>query len=73
MTGMDAREIDRWIARVVEAENAVIETACEQALLTGEFGVKVVRRSDGTLASVAPDPEVPYGEIHEHQQGCDAG
>lgn len=70
MTGMS--EIDRFVADVVGREYAVIEQALERALTGGQHGVKVVRRG-GRLVSAEPDPEVPYGTIHEHQLPDSAG
>jgi hypothetical protein len=58
--------IDHVVAYVIARENEIIEEALERALLTGEYGVKVVRR-DGLIVSAEPHPEVPYGELHEHR------
>lgn len=61
------RLVDEAISRTMLRDAQAIEIALEQALVTGTHGVKVVRRG-GWLVSAAPDPSVPYGQIHEHHQ-----
>lgn len=61
-------DIERLIQQAVARDYARVEEACERALQGGEHGVKVIRRS-GLLVSAEPDPDVPYGEIHEHLDG----
>jgi hypothetical protein len=57
------------VLREVTRQRDAIEEAAERSLLTGEYGVKVVR-NEGRLISAEPDPSVPYGEIHEYPNGC---
>lgn len=42
-----------------------LETACEAALQTGRYGVKVQWHQDGGYV-ISVDADVPYGFIHEH-------
>jgi hypothetical protein len=43
---------------------ALVETACEAALQTGDHGVLVIK-SWGGVVKADPHPLVPYGEIYE--------
>jgi hypothetical protein len=60
-----ARAIDEYVSQILRAEYARIEWAIERAVQDGVCGVKVMR-SGGRLISAEPDPEVPYGQLHEH-------
>jgi hypothetical protein len=55
--------INEHVARVLAAQNALIEEARERALQGGVCGVRVWRH-DGKL-SVAVDPSVSYGHVYE--------
>lgn len=66
------------VMEVIKADSARVEDACERALLGGEHGVLVVRRSawpdwratgvQSAILSAEPDPRVPYGHIYEVDQ-----
>lgn len=58
------------VARMAAAEQVVVEGAVEAALCWGELGCGVrVERDHATLRLIraTPDPDVPYGTIHEHR------
>jgi hypothetical protein len=59
-------EFQGFVSRAVAAEGALLEAYCEAALLSGEYGVRVV--------SGVPELtlEVPYGTIHDYPSGRDA-
>lgn len=55
------------LRKVVDAQvrlnQDVIEMACLRALMTGDRGVLVATRSDGTVEA-AVTARVPYGQVH---------
>ena len=55
-----ADAIDDYSRRAAQA----IETACEAAIQTGLYGVRVDWYANSVTARV--DPDVPYGQRHEH-------
>jgi len=57
--------IDDFIREQALARARLIETASEAAIKGGVCGVKAVYHQ-GLLVSVDVDPDVPYGELHEH-------
>lgn len=57
--------IHDYAMHVMAEERAFIEEACEKALLSGKYGVFVLRNSDGRLHSAGVHPYVPYGQIYE--------
>lgn len=54
--------IDHAVAVEMVRRARLLERACELALQSGTCGVLV--RLTGWLCRAAPDPSVPYGEIH---------
>jgi hypothetical protein len=56
-----------WIDASMRVRAAVVETACEEAIRGGRFGVLVETEIawGGYRIIAKVDPSVPYGEIHE--------
>lgn len=46
-------------------ELSAIETACEQAVQGGKYGVLVLRGRGRGVLIAAPHPMVPYGNLYE--------
>lgn len=57
------------VQKMTQEHLRVVETACEQALQGGEYGVRVDVYPTRTEARV--DPTVPYGTLQEHQHLTD--
>ena len=61
--------IHKHIAEVMKPEAAMVETACEKALVSGTDGVLVVRDPDGRVIAAESTNTVPYGYIREISLG----
>ncbi|GAA1138507.1 hypothetical protein [Nocardioides aquiterrae] len=72
MTGDFDSGVTGMARKQAELNQAAIEQACEAALQGGEYGVRMVRHSDGTVTARV-DPGVPYGTIHEYPWGDTSG
>lgn len=59
-------ELERYIRSLMDAENAMIEQACEAAIQGGEHGVLIWRNSEGMLVNVCVSEAVPYGYQYLH-------
>lgn len=58
--------VDEYLKKIIMAEHQAIETACEEAIQGGLYGVRIDRNCLGEIRSIKIDPAVPYGELHEH-------
>jgi hypothetical protein len=67
---MDTWEIERLVREHSRRRAEVVEKACEAALCTGRYGVKVTERvgRDGLSVTAEVSPEVPYGHIYEYRE-----
>lgn len=60
-------DIQALLDTAMRRHEAMLEEACEVALLTGNCGVMVTWHQDALLASIVVTPRVPYGEIWERR------
>ena len=52
--------INKWVSAAIEAESAMLEEACEEALQSGQMGVLFVRGFRPVVTAL-----VPFGELYE--------